>query len=1664
MADGLDISMLQPSQPLPQGLDLGSALAPTPQGLDLTTIQPNPNLDTPDTESEQLAKSGMKVGLVQLFPSVLPLKHMASGALGSIGRTLQGVSTLSQEPGMEALPFMSGISSAERYDGAKLKSLGSSLVGLAGKDEKMPQENWLTYDLPQGVGNVAAYMGAGLAGGVGAAGAMGALDQGQSMYNDAKESGATEDDAQLAFGAGNLIGSADALPLGRFLRKINEATGGRFWAAAKNVMSNPSALGEVIKGFALEGGTEAAQQLAENWVAKDVLAYDPHRTLDENFWSSFATGGVIGGALGGAVGHLNNAAQREEVAKREADRQSRLASGDPINDLAGQFTPLGDLPDLNTALATLTEDLKARGQQEETAQKQEGNDAWPKKDFISEAASGMNYTGTKVEGRNSTQWERDIQKLIPNPTVEKLLANEKGEMPTMEEALTKTPVVASSSDPYVIQKTIVDKKIVEAKKRIADGSVDPMHVLDLELFEKQREALDEKTVYTQTWLRHMKDYAATFREKLGLKTLLVLNDFSNTHLEHRATRLGGTTNGLMGLSRGAMTVDGKLQDVAMISMDLDRVATARYNEAKLGKGWYSTQETRDARKMMFEVLNHELGHLFVVDKLNEVLTKAMNFDADGINTYNAIAGDYRRWLVQIQTSTYAHYLDHVSPPQMAAEETIAPDRPPKFSPDMRNYAYSFDEYFAQQMARLATQGKLAAEGIHTKFFKTALKEYEEMFKALPAFAKQEYSGGFETFIKQQSVMAQVAEEIEKNQAGGPKSIVDALKKLPGFDPENFAGLQEHLDQWNLIREYGYNLLQAAKDNPHIEGLQKYTQNVRSWAAYSRSIDARAVDTIKDWRHLAKEKMEAITSVLFEETSTNKLLDPKELSKRLPELEQQKVYAQIRADLNWVLKEMEAESLAQARANFIDNETMRNTAIAEIQAEYKKMREKGYFPYIRFGKWINTVRANGDITLDGVVYKDKELISFEAYESKKARNRAMDIMRKKHGGQVLISPSIMKETSFAVQGLPAAMLRTMKERIPNLDADQRSAIDQALQDLAPFKGLQKQFLRRRGVQGFSMDAMRSYAQYMRMAAGHLSRVRYSDPMQQAIQGVNQDVKVLGMLGKDSTKRQQIGNWMDKHFAYVMNPVNEWQALRSMAFMYYLGFNVKSAAINLTQVPMVTYPYLAARYGDVKASAAILRANTSAVSIWKDRTKWINGSQTRQDVIALLEQGKKDGWLDQALATELAIAASEGTVDRALPIDAAKRFWYKSAEWGAKPFQLAEKLNRTVTAIATYQLSRDAGMAHTTAYAAARDAVDATQYENSRWNRPRMMRGKLGSVFIFQSYVQNTLHFVLKDPGASRAVLLMALAAGLFGLPGADDLEELVDFVATRVNRFLGARSPQVQIRQELREHLEELHMNPDLILHGLGQSSFGLPMLGQMVGFPVPEFDVSGSLGLGQVVPGAEILRAAGQSYNDAVAQSVTSLGGAGATMFDNWFRAIWSDDPDNWKRMEKLLPVFAKNVDKSVRYAVRGQEETARGDPVASFDPYDPKDTMELFGQSLGFTPSEITTGWEKTRAEQEAVRYYRTWMEGILKQHNYAFVQEDREAVADARKRILEYNEQVPYPEMKIGSKTLKSSLGSYVESRAKADAGIESQKRFQRLRQGIEANYRDDISDTAQ
>ena len=73
--------------------------------------------------------------------------------------------------------------------------------------------------------------------------------------------------------------------------------------------------------------------------------------------------------------------------------------------------------------------------------------------------------------------------------------------------------------------------------------------------------------------------------------------------------------------------------------------------------------------------------------------------------------------------------------------------------------------------------------------------------------------------------------------------------------------------------------------------------------------------------------------------------------------------------------------------------------------------------------------------------------------------------------------------------------------------------------------------------------------------------------------------------------------NKTFEYINNPNNEATQLRSYAFHFYLGTNVSSAMVNLTQTIQSTYPILASILGTGKGGVEVLKAGKDSLALWK-----------------------------------------------------------------------------------------------------------------------------------------------------------------------------------------------------------------------------------------------------------------------------------------------------------------------------------------------------------------------------------------------------------------------------------------------------------------------------------
>jgi len=304
--------------------------------------------------------------------------------------------------------------------------------------------------------------------------------------------------------------------------------------------------------------------------------------------------------------------------------------------------------------------------------------------------------------------------------------------------------------------------------------------------------------------------------------------------------------------------------------------------------------------------------------------------------------------------------------------------------------------------------------------------------------------------------------------------------------------------------------------------------------------------------------------------------------------------------------------------------------------------------------------------------------------------------------------------------------------------------------------------------------------------------------------------------------------------------------------------------------------------------------------------------------------------------------------------------------------------------------------------------------------------------------------------------MLLMGGLTGLPFADDILDFVDTLGSKLKYALGWKNPKVQSRQALRELMLDMDVNPDLFLYGLSENSMGLGYLGDLTGWPIPQIDVQGSLSMGNIIPGTSALaRVQEGDLPGAALDALSELGGPEASYSAAVFKSLLSDNPDTWKKWETSLPAFFKALSKTGRYASQGGEFSSRGEPIAEFDPNDTQDTMEMAAQAFGFTPSKVSRGWERYLAEKQVVTYYAAWRDSLLAHHNAARLSSDAEEISSAMNAISEYNNAVPFPEMRLSGQVLQESLHQFYQQRALAGKDVPAQRSYRRLEESIRELY---------
>ena len=509
------------------------------------------------------------------------------------------------------------------------------------------------------------------------------------------------------------------------------------------------------------------------------------------------------------------------------------------------------------------------------------------------------------------------------------------------------------------------------------------------------------------------------------------------------------------------------------------------------------------------------------------------------------------------------------------------------------------------------------------------------------------------------------------------------------------------------------------------------------------------------------------------------------------------------------------------------------------------------------------------------------------------------------------------------------------------------------------------------------------------------------------------------------------------------------VNQFAFLYTIGLNVSSSLVNLSQVPLFVYPYLAGEYGYGKTYTAIRKAMNQVgflnnnierhydinvkgeFSLKPDIDPNSKKGQLLLDLMPMVQESSVRGLLNQTnIADVLGLGESRSLLDT---ITTGSAFM----------FNHAERYNRQVTLMSTYQLELD---------------------RQRELNNKRPEGKKLPDSIVRQKAIDHAVKETQRTNGgtvletgmryAQQNVGRVALMYKGYGVRMYTTMFQAArDFVK---GMYPGADAESKRKRNIAMRQLAGLH-GSSLIFAGV----YGMPIYGMVqmmydlyADDDEDDFDTAVRKYIGEGYFKGAINELTGLDVasrvrlNNLVLQEnrynlnaspeenvLFYLGGPALSTGKRFARGVSDIATGEVQRgIENLLPAAVTNAYKVSpigRYQEDGGIYTRRGDPI-----YTDMTAGDLTAQFFGFPPAEYIARQERNLRDKRVEKAVTTERTKLLKQYYVGLRHADTDAVIDTMTKITEFNLEHPYAV--IDPKSIERSMKQHVKSSQEMFDGV--------------------------
>lgn len=716
-------------------------------------------------------------------------------------------------------------------------------------------------------------------------------------------------------------------------------------------------------------------------------------------------------------------------------------------------------------------------------------------------------------------------------------------------------------------------------------------------------------------------------------------------------------------------------------------------------------------------------------------------------------------------------------------------------------------------------------------------------------------------------------------------------------------------------------------------------------------------------------------------------------------------------------------------------------IADTLDTINQSQQTGYVPFTRYGDHYINVRD-----VNGVV------VHSERVEKGPMRRRRAARLRQKleamyPAGQFKVDDirfGVDPRKDLGVDKLDFVALGRLAEQGGASQAE-RDAYEQYLREGLSKSGFRSHFINSKNLPGYSQDFERAIADYVMGLSGYLARRATREKLRNALDMIPRAKKRLKRYAEDYAQ-------------YTTTPTEEFQRLRTWMFFASLAGNISSAVVNVSQIPIASYPWLSMVSNPARASWELTKASKDVLKAFRPRLAGdalyfdVNAlpAADRAEMQALLDEGTL---VPQATIEQMGVAQSRNQKLRGLK----KRTGFVVDLLGSM-FGAAERFNRMVTALAMLRMMRDPAFAQRatqltagnkiaqaksaaaplTPLDGARLAVDETQFVQGKVNRQSVMRNYGAVILQFSGFMANMLQLQARMAGKygtrGKAALglqlgILLMFGGLFGLPGAETLKSLIEAI-------LGVASGHdVDIEKEMTVALADIAGGKDASQLGLLAAEAARRGVFRAAGV-----DVSQRIGMGNVAPGQDLGREASAWEH---MMSLSPIGQVPQRVLQAFQAHQRGDDTAAAVALSPLvLSAGGGNIARALTMEMGGLRSRA-GDMLIPKDKITPADVAL---RAVGFQSSHIARAFEQYGMENRLDTAMQQMNRNYARAIAIATLQQDGAEVQRLRGEIASYNQGRPLAEqITVSQQAVRNAVGRELE-------GIGARRRTKRTAEARE------------